>query len=232
MLLLHQFRVDHKATEATSNICSTMGKDVLSIRTAQHWFHRFKRRPSQMDIELLKQLIEEDPRITPRCLAGRLGCSHTTAETYLRELGKTCKYGVWIPHNLSPQQLQHRVDACMELLTSHRNKQWLRNLVTVDEKWVLYINYAHWRQWLSVSQTGVATRKTDLHPKTVMLSIWWGIKGVIHWGTFPNGCTITVDLYCQQLDRVVAKLQGSSIEYTFYMTTPNLTSQSQHVKND
>ena len=36
LLLLHEFRLSRKATEATSNICDTIGKDVLSIRTAQH----------------------------------------------------------------------------------------------------------------------------------------------------------------------------------------------------
>jgi hypothetical protein len=36
VILLHEFRLDHKATEAANNICSTMGEDVLSIRTAQH----------------------------------------------------------------------------------------------------------------------------------------------------------------------------------------------------
>ena len=81
LLLLHEFRLGRKATEATSNICGTMGKDVLSIRTAQHWFHRFKNgnfelddlphsgRPLQVDMDLLKELIEQDPRLTTRCLA-------------------------------------------------------------------------------------------------------------------------------------------------------------------
>ena len=36
LLLLHEFRLARKATEATSNICGTMGKAVFSIRTAQH----------------------------------------------------------------------------------------------------------------------------------------------------------------------------------------------------
>jgi hypothetical protein len=36
VLLLHEFRLDHKATKAASNMCSTMGKDVLPIRAAQH----------------------------------------------------------------------------------------------------------------------------------------------------------------------------------------------------
>jgi hypothetical protein len=42
VLLLHEFRLGHKATEAANNICSTMGEDVLSICAAQHWFNRFK----------------------------------------------------------------------------------------------------------------------------------------------------------------------------------------------
>ncbi len=40
-------------------------------------------------MDVLKQLIEEDPRLTTRCLAERLECSHTTLETHLAVLGKT-----------------------------------------------------------------------------------------------------------------------------------------------
>ena len=133
LLLLHEFRLGRKVTEAASNICGTIGKDVLSIRTTQHWFHRFKNgnfelddlshsgRPLQVDMDLLKELIEQDPRLITRCLAERLRCSHIAIETHLHELGKTWKYRVWIPHELSSLQLQQRVDACMELITSHRN---------------------------------------------------------------------------------------------------------------
>ena len=81
MLLLLKFLLDRDTTEATSNICGMMGKNVLSVRTAQHFFHRFKNgnfefdelprtgRPLQVDMDLLKQLIEEDLRLTTRCLA-------------------------------------------------------------------------------------------------------------------------------------------------------------------
>ena len=81
VLLLCEFRLGRKATEVTSNICRTMGKDALSIRTAQHWFHRFKngnfklddlphtRSPLYVDMDVLKQLIDDDPRLTTWCLA-------------------------------------------------------------------------------------------------------------------------------------------------------------------
>jgi hypothetical protein len=61
-----------------------MAKDVLSIRTAQHWFHRFKNgnfklddlphtgRSLQVDVDVLEQLTEENPRLATRCLAERL----------------------------------------------------------------------------------------------------------------------------------------------------------------
>jgi histone-lysine N-methyltransferase SETMAR len=161
-----------------------------------------------VDIELLKQLVEDDPRSTLHSLAETLGCSHTAVENHLHALGKKWKYGVWIPHELAPHQLQKRIDACMELMTSHRNYEWLRNLITGDEKWVLYVNHTRKRQWLSVRETGVPTPKDDLHPKMVMLSIWWGMRGVIHWELLPTNSTINADCYCKQLDIVAAKLQG------------------------
>ena len=58
-----------------------------------------------MDLDRLKQLIEDDCQLTTRCLAQQFGCSHTTVELYLNELGKTWKYGVWIPYELSAYQL-------------------------------------------------------------------------------------------------------------------------------
>ncbi len=70
-LLLHEFRLGHKATEATRNICATMGGGVISYDTAKHWFKRFKegnfelddaphpRRLPEANLKILRQLIEE-----------------------------------------------------------------------------------------------------------------------------------------------------------------------------
>ena len=105
-LLLHEFRLGRTATEATNNICSAMGEDILSICTAQHWLNRIKNgnlefddllrsgRPLELDVDLLKQFIEEDPRLTSRYLPKQLGCSHTAVDKHLNESDKTWKYGV------------------------------------------------------------------------------------------------------------------------------------------
>ena len=107
VLLFHEFCLGPKAIQAARNICSMMGEDTLSIRTAQHCFNWFNNgnfelndsphsaRPLEVDIDVLKQLIEEDPTLTTRCLAERLRCSQTTVEAHHTELGKTWK----VPEN-------------------------------------------------------------------------------------------------------------------------------------
>ena len=84
-------------------------------------------RPLELNLELLK-LVMKNARLTLQHFVEQLGRSHTVVEKPLNELDKTWRCGVWIRHDLSPHQLQYRVDVCMNLVTSHRN------LITSDEK--------------------------------------------------------------------------------------------------
>ena len=43
--------------------------------------------------------------------------------------------------------------------------------------------------------------------KKVMLSVWWGMRGVIHWELLPTGRTITADVYYKQLNHVTKALK-------------------------
>lgn len=220
LLLFHEFRLGHSAKKATENICISMGQKTVSYDTAKVWFKSFRkgrfdlddephaRRPPEVDIEHLMDLIEDDPRLTSRSLAVEFECSHTAIENHLHDIGKCWKYSYWIPHQLTPKIQKIRVNICMELLTSHRNFEWLRNLITGDEKWVLYVNYSHHRQWLGSHQKGTPTPKGESHPKKTLLSIWWRIKGIIHWELLPTGTTVNANIYCAQLNQVAKKLDG------------------------
>ena len=61
---------------------------------------------------------------------------------------------------------------------------------------------------LVLIKPGTVTPKNDLHSKKVMLSVGWDVKGIIYWKLLSDGCTVTADLYCQQLDRVAQNLKG------------------------
>ena len=49
VLLLNEFRLNYKATQVRNNTCSTMGKDVLSIRAAEHWLNCFQNGNCELD---------------------------------------------------------------------------------------------------------------------------------------------------------------------------------------
>ena len=42
LILLHEFKLGRNATQAASNINIGLGKDTVSIRTAQVWFAKFR----------------------------------------------------------------------------------------------------------------------------------------------------------------------------------------------
>ncbi|KHJ99262.1 hypothetical protein OESDEN_00751 [Oesophagostomum dentatum] len=77
-------------------------------------------------------------------------------------------------------QLQARVDICMNLLSRRRTFAWTRDIITGDEKWVAYVNVTLKRQWLQPVETGPEAAKPELHPRMVMLSVWWNTDGVIY----------------------------------------------------
>jgi histone-lysine N-methyltransferase SETMAR len=154
------------------------------------------------DNEVLRDLVESDPRQTLEEIADIIGCHYSTVQRHLNEIGKTNRCGIWVPHNLSDQSKGSRVSICNSLLIRQNNEPFLHRIITGDEKWVLYENPKRTRQWLSPGQTPVPTAKPGLHPKKALLSVWWDIHGIIHFEVLEYGQTVTADVYCGQLERL------------------------------
>jgi histone-lysine N-methyltransferase SETMAR len=212
--LLYEYQLGHTAAQATRNLCQAMGAGVISDTTAQKWFARFlsgnysledlprSGRPSERNEDALRRLVEADPRLTTRCLASALSWSQTSVERHLHSIGKVSKLGSWVPHSLTQNDLDTRANTCSLLLSRSRRFDWLDQIVTGDEKWCLYVNPRNKRQWLDEDQMPEPTPKGELHPKKVMISVWWDIHGVIYWEVLPRNATVIATLYCEQLQRL------------------------------
>ena len=85
--------------------------------------------------------------------------------------------------------------------------------------------------WLGTVQTGRVKPKNDLHPTKIMLSVWWSVRGITHWELLPNGCNITADLFCQQLDRVTQTSRESRMDFILCMIMPDFMLHNQHAKS-
>lgn len=217
--ILYEFDLGHTAAQASRNLHLVFGEDALSERRCQEWFQRFSSgdrsvedkprsgAPSRVDSDQLLSLIKADPRQSTRELAKTLGCHYSTVDRLLNQNGVVCRYGNWIPHALSEKDRTIRADMCTELLSRKRRMDWLDQIVTGDEKWVVYVNHSRKRQWIPATSKPQPEPKPNLHPRKVMLSIWWDVRGVIHFEFLPRGATITASSYCQQLQRLSHDIQ-------------------------
>ena len=216
-VILWEFRQNKTAAETHRKIVEIYG-DVICEKTVRTWVSRFKSgdltledkdgrgRKPEVDVEALKDLVESDPRQTLKEMAAIIDISHETVRQHLIGLSKVRREGIWIPKQLTATQLKNRLTIASSLLTHYEKTPFLRDIVTGDEKWVLYVNVKKRKQWLNPGQTPLATAKTDLNPLKIMLCVWWGINCIIHWELLPPNSTVNSKVYCDQLDRVHAAL--------------------------
>ena len=59
-------------------------------------------------LKVLKAVVEENSKQTAREFAKQFSTCHRTIITQLNKLGKVSKYGQWVPHNLTANQLAQK----------------------------------------------------------------------------------------------------------------------------
>jgi histone-lysine N-methyltransferase SETMAR len=205
--LLYEFFLGNSAAQAYKNLCVVLKEESPSQTTCQRWFNRFKTgdysmedeprpgRPEELENEKLLAIVNEEPRLSTYEMEKTLGFSHTAIYNRLIKLGFVQKLGAWIPHNLSENQKLHRVSICSFLLSRKSDNEWIKQIITGDEKWVLYVNHNRKRQWLRSGDKPEPEPKGELHPKKVLMSVFWDFKGILWYNILGYGTTITAN-YC------------------------------------
>jgi [histone H3]-lysine36 N-dimethyltransferase SETMAR len=126
---------------------------------------------------------------------------------HLNRLGKSSRFGQWVPHELTTAQREARTASCSALLSRFKKENFLERIITSDEKWVLYINHRRKRQWLAPGKPAAPEVKGSLHPKKVMLCVWWDCRGIVYKELLDCNQTINAELYCRQLQNLALALQ-------------------------
>ncbi|XP_066253847.1 uncharacterized protein [Euwallacea similis] len=156
-------------------------------------------RPTEINSSDVKAIVESDPSQSVREIATKLNISHTSVEKHLHQLGYVSRLNVWVPHQLTEANLITRISICDSLRKRQESDPFLKQIVTGDEKWIIYENVKRKRSWGHSSQPPQTTSKVGLHPKKIMLSVWWDFKGT---ELLPSGKTIDSTLYCSQLTKL------------------------------
>jgi len=151
-IFLYEFKLRRTAAETARNLNDAFGEGTANKRTVQLWFRKFRDgdlsledeegrgRPSAVDNDQLKVIIEADPRKTTRELEADLNVDHSTIVRHLDQIGKVKKLDKWVPHELNENQRNRRYVVSSGLLLRNKDDPFLDRIMTCDEKWILYDN--------------------------------------------------------------------------------------------
>uniref|UniRef100_A0A0N5C6I1 HTH_48 domain-containing protein n=1 Tax=Strongyloides papillosus TaxID=174720 RepID=A0A0N5C6I1_STREA len=217
-IMLYEFKRSTNAGKTTRKIKETFGENLVFVSAVQKWFKNFRegskdleneeseRPKSVLHNDVLREVVEANPRITVRELARELNVSKSTVSRHLQEIEKTKKLDQWTPHELNDYQKLSRYEICSSLILRNKNDPFLGRLITCDEKWILYDNRKRSGQWLDKDESPKQFPKPKLSPKKIMVTVWWSAIGIIHYDFMKPGETITSESYFQQIEKMHQKL--------------------------
>ena len=85
-------------------------------------------------------MLESKPHLTTTAIAKEIGIHHSTAEEHNKNFGFILKQSIWVPHNLTEENLSVFMRIRSSLCMRHKAHPFWRNLIMGDEKWILYEN--------------------------------------------------------------------------------------------
>lgn len=161
------------------------------------------------NISIVKELIESDARLTIDDIEAETSISRSSIFRILHDcLGKRNLAGKWVPHHLTEQNRQERVNACKYNLEMFNTDKWrICDVVTGDESW-FFLRQIGSKQsrrcWLSVDQTPPTTVKIDRYEPKFMFSVFFKSTGPVHISYVDKGETIDAQIYIRRnLQQVV-----------------------------
>ena len=123
-ILLYYFRKGKKAVQARKKLYDVYDEKSLTERQCQNWFARFRSgdfhpkdtslsgRPTEVEDDKIKAMIENNRRCTTREIAKKLSISHKCVERHLKQLGYVNKLDISVLHKLNEIQFTKRISIC------------------------------------------------------------------------------------------------------------------------
>jgi len=149
-------------------------------------------------------MIQENRRIKQRDIALKLGISQERVHHIIETLNYRKVCARWVPRQLTDPMKGHRKTVAQELLNRYRLKgdDFFKNIATGDESWVHHYDPENKRQSMEYRHPGspsVKKFKTVPSAQKVMLTIFWGARGVLYMEFLAKGSMVNSDRYCATL---------------------------------
>lgn len=189
------------------------GDKALSKRTIYRWIEAFK--IGQLDIEdaprsgrpceantfsninIIEDLIHDDPHITIESIQQVVPISIGSIENILHNeifVRKVC--AKWVPHVLTDENKQKRVEISKQLLRYFDNG--FKNIITGDETWLHFFTVSSKeanKVWINQEENRPQITRTAQNSKKRMFCIFFSVNGIVSSIVIEKGQTVTGDYY-------------------------------------
>ena len=142
------------------------------------------------DIDIrIQKIVDEEPFLSVRQISTRTGIPKSTVFYRMTEkIGYISKHLKWVPHLLSDEQKQNRVNIAIDLLRilQKAERQGWKYFVTGDESW-FYLCYDYERQWVTSGEEPSIRERKMISSQKVMITVFWNPNQIVLVDALPKG---------------------------------------------
>ena len=162
--------------------------------------------------QVIQAALDEQRTWSTRALSAQTGIPKSTVQRILKEKLKMKKINAkWVPHELSPGQMETRVVYCKSNLKEYNQQtSRLTHTITIDETWVsLYRppEKDQAKQWLKKGERSTQVARPDRYGPKVMMILAMDIKGIFYYELLHEKETVNATKYLDFLKKVMEKFK-------------------------
>ena len=215
------FKQNKDNKEIYTEIQNTYGPESIAFRTVEERTKELregtfsildKNRSGRPEITELDEPIslymQENPYAQTRELAEHFHVNKATIKKMLIEHLHMTKINCrWIPHQLTDELRQLRVEKAQEMLSFFENasERDLNNVYTEDETWICFDN-PHKSMWVSDAEPPMTFARPNIASKKVMIAVFWSRNGILSVTARHRGQAFDRNFF---LNNVIGDLQQS-----------------------
>ncbi|XP_035727797.1 histone-lysine N-methyltransferase SETMAR-like [Vespa mandarinia] len=180
IIFLYEYELGNNEAKAARNINQAFGENTVNDRKVQRWFEKFR----SGDFSLLNE-------------------PHGRPETSVKN--DALKALVETNPTVSSRELAARMEVDHTTILRHLSEI---GKVKKMDKWIPHeLTEKRCARWFDRDEACAHTPRPSLHPRKILITVWWNVTGVIHYSFLRTGMTITAEKYCQYIEEMHEKLK-------------------------
>jgi histone-lysine N-methyltransferase SETMAR len=219
VIIKYWWKQGKKPQEIVDLLTENYGTDAYCLRSVYFWIQQLRlgredlhnipspgREPDELIPQAILDVINEDPYASATNIADTLRIALSTVCRYLKDvLGMKYRHMRWVPHTLSADQKQNRVDHAESMLRDLKKHEssGFNFIFTGDESWIFYDNPRK-KMWVADVCELDQVQRPSHFAKKVMLTVFFNGRGQCTVDLMPKGCTMDSGYFINNIVPAVA----------------------------